>query len=379
MLLKNNVWSRSKSYLSDNMYYDQNGFLVCENAILGRSGIYKYRGTSLGLDTTDIVEILRDEEDVFNEESLNSLNLRPFTLEHPREEVTINNVKKYSKGEVYNVRREGDNIVGDIIVKDKAVIDKIVNKELNELSLGYKQDLYYDEESKFYKFKNIIYNHLALVKKGRAGNAMILDSQEEIEVVDEVVEDSVEQKVVETQVEDEKVVETTEEKVEDSKEEEVKETEVVEDKTCDSEEPTEEKEPTKDSANEEKEPEVKEETVTKDSEEIIEKGEEVMVKDLNYFLAKQKEIAGIQDENLRKKMSLVLDSEMEAVLGTTTPTQPDIVVVDSSEEEVVTQTYEERMQEYYDKFNPANYDDPKKAIEFFKKESNYRPKYTNKK
>ena len=379
MLLKNNVWFKSKSYLSDNKYIDQNGFLVCENASLGRCGIYKYRGSSLKLKTDEIIEVLRDEEDVFNEESLNSLNLRPFTLDHPAEPVTIDNVKLYSKGEVYNVRREGDNIVGDIIVKDKAVINEIIKKKRNELSLGYTQDLYYDEESKFYKVKNIIYNHLALVKKGRAGNAMILDSQEEIEFVTEVVEDSAEQEVVETQVEDEKVVETTEEKVEDSKEEEVKETEVVEDKTCDSEEPTEEKEPTKDSANEEKEPEVKEKTVTKDSEEIIEKGEEVMVKDLNYFLAKQKEIAGIQDENLRKKMSLVLDSEMEAVLGTTTPTQPDIVVVDSSEEEVVTQTYEEKMQEYYDKFNPANYDDPKQAIEFFKKETNYRPKYNNKK
>ena len=379
MLLKNNVWFKSKSYLSDNKYIDQNGLLVCENASLGRCGIYKYRGSSLKLKTDEIIEVLRDEEDVFNEESLNSLNLRPFTLDHPAEPVTIDNVKLYSKGEVYNVRREGDNIVGDIIVKDKAVINEIIKKKRNELSLGYTQDLYYDEESKFYKVKNIIYNHLALVKKGRAGNAMILDSQEEIEFVTEVVEDSAEQEVVETQVEDEKVVETTEEKVEDSKEEEVKETEVVEDKTCDSEEPTEEKEPTKDSANEEKEPEVKEKTVTKDSEEIIEKGEEVMVKDLNYFLAKQKEIAGIQDENLRKKMSLVLDSEMEAVLGTTTPTQPDIVVVDSSEEEVVTQTYEEKMQEYYDKFNPANYDDPKQAIEFFKKETNYRPKYNNKK
>ena len=195
MLLKNNVWTRSKSYLSDNIYFDQNGFLVCENAILGRSGIYKYRGKSLGLDTNDIVEILRDEEDVFNEDSLNSLNLRPFTLEHPREEVTMENVKKYSKGEVYNVRREGNNIIGDIIVKDKDVANKIVNKELNELSLGYKQDLYYDEETKFYKFKNIIYNHLALVKKGRAGNAMILDSQEEIEVVSEVVEDSAEETI----------------------------------------------------------------------------------------------------------------------------------------------------------------------------------------
>ena len=278
---------------------------------------------------------------------------------------------------VYKDNFGEDNIVGDIIVKDKDVINKIVNKELKELSLGYKQDLYYDESTKLYSFKNIIYNHLALVKKGRAGNAMILDSQDELVLEEEIVNDSTEEvKEVEVETKDE-TLEVKEEETKDSCVEDTKE-EVVETSvpTTDVEE-TKEEPVVEDAKDEEPVVENKEE-LTQDSEEIInKKGEEQIVKDINYFLERQKEIANIKDENLKKKMSLILDSEMEEVLGKTETKQPDIVVVDGGEP-VVTKTYEQEMQEYYDKFNPNNYDSPKDAIDFYKKESNYRPKYIRK-
>jgi hypothetical protein len=103
-------------------------------------------------------------------------------LNHPRELVNVDNHKTYAKGEVYNVRREGDNLVGDIRVFDKKVIDIILEKQMRELSLGYTMDIEYDEEKNIYFVKNIVYNHIALVKKGRAGNARINDS---LEIVDE--------------------------------------------------------------------------------------------------------------------------------------------------------------------------------------------------
>lgn len=377
MLFKKNIWARSKTYLSENIYYDQNGFLVCENATLGRSGIYRYKGKQLGLATNDIVEVYREEEDVFNEESLKSLNLRPLTLDHPNVQVTIDNVKKYSKGEVYNVRREGDNIVGDIIVKDKYIADLIVNNKVRELSLGYTQDLYYNESTKLYNFKNIIYNHLALVKKGRAGNAMILDSQDEVLVLEEeIINDSTEEvKEQEVETKDE-ILEKTQEETEDSCVEDTKE-EVVEtnETTNDTNEEQEEEKVVEDSEEvKDKEPKVEnKEELTQDSEEIIEEKGEQIVKDINYFLERQKEIANIKDENMKKKMSLILDSEMEQVLGKPETTQPDIVVKDGGEQ-VVVKTYEQEMQEYYDKFNPNNYESSKDAIDFYKKEANYRPK-----
>lgn len=172
--------------LSENIYVDQNGYLVCEGAILGRIGTQQYLPREIGLTGSEPIDVYRFEDEIFKDESMESLEGRPLTLNHPRELVNVENHKTYAKGEVYNVRREGDNLVGDIRVFDKKVIDIILEKQMRELSLGYTMDIEYDEEKNIYFVKNIVYNHIALVKKGRAGNARINDS---VEIIDEEKEE----------------------------------------------------------------------------------------------------------------------------------------------------------------------------------------------
>lgn len=384
MLIKSGLRNTYRTQLSDNIYIDQNDFLICERAILGRSGIYKYTAKELGLDRDGIVEILRKEEDVFNEDSLKSLEQRPVTINHPREFVDINNCKELSKGEVYNVRREGENIIADIIIKDKTLRDYILNKKLKELSLGYTYDLDYDDSSQFYTVKNIIYNHLAFVKKGRAGNAMVRDGEnimeneledKVLETKEEVVEEVVE-KEEETINDTKEEVNDTEEKVEDSVEEvetEVKDEEVEDKATCEDTTtvPTEDENKKMDDNSTQVPTEGQDEAeVQEDNKEN--EGETKVMKDTAYFLKKQQEIASITDEAMKKQMSMILSQEMNEYLkeNSITDSAEDDIVVETTNEQTDVLTYEEQMQEYYNKFNPNYYDDPSEALSFYKKECN---------
>ena len=145
----NRIKDRLQKYiveLSENQTIDQDGYLICENCILGRSGYQDYVGTELGLRTNDIISVSRREEDIFNADSLSTLEGRPFTYLHPSEDVNIDNYNELAKGNVFNVHREENNIVGNIRVTDKNVKQKILNKEIHDLSLGYSYTLVYDEE-----------------------------------------------------------------------------------------------------------------------------------------------------------------------------------------------------------------------------------------
>ena len=172
--------------LSKNMYLDNDGMLVCKNAVLGKAGTQAYAGYELGLDTTDVILLHRPETEVFDSESLSSLKGKTLTLNHPDEDVTAENYNHLAKGFVLDVRREGNLIIGDIKITDPDVIDLVMNKEMVELSLGYDTKLVKSDDGKFNQTE-IVYNHLALVKKGRAEVARIVDGHK-LRVVDKQFE-----------------------------------------------------------------------------------------------------------------------------------------------------------------------------------------------
>ena len=323
------------TYLSDNMYRDQDGYLVCENAVLGRTGIQRYGAKELGLkDKEGIIEVHRKPEDVFDEESLHSLEGRAFTLGH-NSGTNIKNFFKKAKGIVFNVRREENNIVGDIRIFDEKVAEMVEKGELRELSLGYKSTLFYDEDKDEYSFKEIIYNHLALVLKGRAGNAMIFDEEREEETM-------------------EKDLDTKDEVVEEVKDEVTEET-IKTEEVKDEDNVSEDKEETK----EEKKDENEDPKEVKD-EEPKEKEKEKMVKDTAYFLEMQERIAKVDDKEVRAKLSESLRKEMkESGLFEETPKEPDIVVKDEepdNEEQNIYDSHEDNMNHYYSQFDPHLYE-----------------------
>ena len=138
-------------------------------AIVTRTGIFKY------VDNQGNIRLeLRHPEDVLEEDSLESLKQIPITVEHPIVLVDSSNVKQLGVGLTgETVKIDGENIKTTVTITAIEGVEAI-NSGKEELSLGYTLDL--EEEEGIYngqpythRQKNIRYNHLAIVERGRAG------------------------------------------------------------------------------------------------------------------------------------------------------------------------------------------------------------------
>ena len=123
---------------------------------------------------------LRHPDDVFKQDSLDSIKGKPVTALH-NGLIDNTNSTGVTVGAVMSVgRQDGDNVTAEIVIHDTSMVDG-GNKDL---SCGYTLNL--DEESGVYngqpythRQRDIKYNHLAIVKAGRAGNARLnLDSMD---------------------------------------------------------------------------------------------------------------------------------------------------------------------------------------------------------
>lgn len=165
--------------LTKNKYIEkETGYMICENATLGSTGMQEYYAGELEIEDlppNQRVKIYRPAEEVFKPESLASLENKAFTIYHPDVMLNSENDSQLRKGSVYNIHRSGDTIVGDIQITDKDAIEK--SKKINKLSLGYSFDLEKMDGADYsYIARNIRYNHLALVPKGRSKVAQINDA-----------------------------------------------------------------------------------------------------------------------------------------------------------------------------------------------------------
>lgn len=155
------------------------GYLICSDAILARTGKQTYTRNELFQDGDNSeVEVDRTPEEVFSEETLASFENKPLTITHPDEDVTPDNHRELGVGFVRDVRRatrDGQEVmIANIVVTDAEAIEAIESGELLELSCGYDCDISDDEHP---CQRNIRGNHVALCKQGRAGNARIIDSK----------------------------------------------------------------------------------------------------------------------------------------------------------------------------------------------------------
>lgn len=167
-----------KEKLSQHKSLTPEGYLICTDAILARTGKQEYRKSELWQDASDdIIEVDRKPDEVFDTATIASFENKPITIEHPDEDVDSTNWKDYQVGFVRDVRRSIDNgqdvLIGNLIIQDKDAIDLIQSGEMTELSCGYNCDIKDEDEP---QQRNIRGNHVALCKQGRAGNARIIDS-----------------------------------------------------------------------------------------------------------------------------------------------------------------------------------------------------------
>lgn len=149
------------------------GYLI-DTPIVGRIGIQLYKNA----DGT-VRRELRPPEEVFHVDSLASYAGKPITDEHPNEPVSSKNAKRLTVGVMQSQgKQDGDNVVAPIIIFDHDTVDKAMNGGKRELSLGYKVDLeeipgVWNGQGYDAIQRNIRINHLAIVPRGRAGNARL--------------------------------------------------------------------------------------------------------------------------------------------------------------------------------------------------------------
>lgn len=142
---------------------------VQDTAVLTRTGIFEYRQPN-----GSIRREYRPPEEVFHADSLASYKGKPITIGHPGL-VTSKNAKHHTCGACLGEgRADGNDVLGDLMIYDTSAIDA----GAKELSNGYTLDL--DEtpgEINGERYdavqRNIRVNHIALVPRGRAGNARL--------------------------------------------------------------------------------------------------------------------------------------------------------------------------------------------------------------
>ena len=182
------------------------GFLK-GRAIVTSIGVFTYKRA----DGT-VQRELRLPEEVFSAPTLNSMKLKPVTLNHPTELVTSDNADKLQVGSLWdNPSRtkqetnwngnpipwqevtDGINCAIDMVITKKDAIDAVLNGK-QSLSMGYTCDLEIAEPGATwcgveYDFiqRNIRYNHCAIVDSARAGDNAKIELRQDSE--DAVLED----------------------------------------------------------------------------------------------------------------------------------------------------------------------------------------------
>lgn len=145
------------------------GYLKAD-AFATRSGVFFYT-----MPDGTMRRELRLPDEVFNSDSLQSLSEVSVTDNHPPEPLNSDNTKQFSIGFTGESVQKFDEFVKvKVTVTDAKVINDIMQNGKKELSCGYFCDVEEKQgewEGQKYDAiqRNIRYNHLALVYKGRAG------------------------------------------------------------------------------------------------------------------------------------------------------------------------------------------------------------------
>jgi len=169
--------------LSPHKYKTSEGYLLCQDCIIGRTGAQTYLRSEIyenDENGNEYVDINRSEKEVFDPKTLASFENKPLTIEHPDGSVNPSNYKTLAVGNVHNVHKgefEGEPVMyADIVVYDAEAIEKIESGEMVELSCGYDCDI---TDGPNPEQINIRGNHVALCEQGRAGIARIQDSKKD--------------------------------------------------------------------------------------------------------------------------------------------------------------------------------------------------------
>lgn len=160
---------------------DENGF-IRDTPVLTRTGVFVY-----WLPDGSKRREYRPPDEVFKADSLSAFKGLPITNEH-HGKITGGNARSLVIGSVLSDgRQDGNNLLADIVIHNTDPI----SQGKKELSVGYEVELEMTsgvtEDGEPYDAiqRNIRPNHLAIVSKGRAGNARLnLDAADAVQFLE---------------------------------------------------------------------------------------------------------------------------------------------------------------------------------------------------
>lgn len=181
-----------KEQIGKHRYKTPEGYLICTDCILSRTGKQQYQKRDIWGDSCEdadsMIDIDRHEKDVFDEKAMASFENKAIALDHPEEDINVDNYKDYSVGFVRDIKKgmhDGQPVMtGTLVITDSEAIKKVESGEYEDLSCGYDCDITTDNNPCQI---NIRGNHVALCKEGRAGIAKISDSKVNDEKLDETI------------------------------------------------------------------------------------------------------------------------------------------------------------------------------------------------
>lgn len=167
----------SRSYYGDkiskNLIETPEGYLICKNVPLARTGWMDYKGSELPEEFNEppnkICKVYRSPEEVFSPATIASFEGKPVTNTHPLENLTIDSVDMSERGHSQDIRQDGNYLIGDLHIRDGILKSDILNDIKREISCGYDCAWVPLGEGK-YEQKGIVGNHIAVVANGRAGH-----------------------------------------------------------------------------------------------------------------------------------------------------------------------------------------------------------------
>lgn len=161
---------------------------------IARVGVMSYLAKECGdafkdRDPMSIVKIATLEEDLFCKDSIESYRSAPVTVGHPEDDVNTENAKELVKGMLEGLPTPAGKLLDAVLVLNDADAISVAQHESSQLSSGHTARLVLcDAAVTGYDAKktHIRCNHIAIVKRGRAGSEVrIADGALPIETEEE--------------------------------------------------------------------------------------------------------------------------------------------------------------------------------------------------
>lgn len=141
-----------------------------------RTGIQQYLGSEVGRPDLQVVNVYRDETEVFSKTALQTFSKIPVTDDHPGQPVTAENWRDVAVGTTGDeVLRDGEYLKIGLKITDARAV-KAVQAGKRELSVGYSCELVWEDgvapDGTPYQARQtqITADHVAIVQRGRAGS-----------------------------------------------------------------------------------------------------------------------------------------------------------------------------------------------------------------